>query len=202
MWEAYELGNEDFLWSCIAFNGGIAGQQQAPCGAISAAAVCLGLYHRCSLADRQRAKQSRLDARQEANKLVGAFTEKFGTIICHDLIGIDFSRPEEYRRFQESNISQEKCDKFVQFIIEKLYEFDEKQSSVKVPEKVVIYTSPDCPSCTEAKKDLEERGVNYEEISIENNPGAVKEVMRLSNGAGIVPIIVTGQEVKIGFGLG
>lgn len=202
MWEAYELGNEDFLWSCIAFTGGIAGQQQAPCGAISASVVCLGLHHRCSLADKQRAKQSRLDARQDANKLVGAFTEKFGSIICRDLVGLDFSKPEEYRQFQELNIAKEKCDKFVQFVIEKLYEFDEKQSSVKIPEKVVIYTSPDCPSCVEAKKDLEERGVTYEEISTEDNPRAIEEVMRLSNGTGIVPVIVTGQEVKIGFGCG
>jgi C_GCAxxG_C_C family probable redox protein len=202
MWEAYELGNEDFLWSCIAFTGGIAGQQQAPCGAISASVVSLGLHHRCPLTDKQRTKQSRLEARQDANMLVGAFTEKFGSITCHDLLGLDFSKPEEYRQFQESNISQEKCDKFVQFVIEKLYEFDEKRGSVKAPEKVVIYTSANCPSCDEAKKDLEERGVPYEEISTEGNPRAVEEVMRLSNGTGIVPIIVTGEEVKIGFGCG
>ena len=202
MWEAYELGNEDLLWAGIAFNGGIAGQQQAPCGAVSASAVCLGLRHRCSLADKQRAKQSRLDARQNAHELVRDFTEKFGTIICRDLIGIDFSKPDAYRQFQESNISKEKCDKYVQFVIEKLYEFDEKRSLTKTPEKVVIYTSANCPPCNEAKKDLEERGVPYEEISTEGNPRAVEEVMRLSNGTGIVPIIVTGQEVKIGFGCG
>ena len=202
MWEAYELGNEDFLWSCIAFNGGIAGQQQAPCGAISAAAVCLGLHYRCPLTDKQRAKQSRLEARQDADKLVRDFTEKFGSIICRDLLGLDFSRPEEYLKFQESDISKEKCDKFVQFVIEKLYELDEKHSSVTVPEKAVIYTSANCPSCEEAKKDLEERGVPYEEISTVDNPKAVEEVMRLSNGTGIVPIIVTGKEVKVGFGCG
>jgi len=27
MWEAYGLNNEDILWTCSAFNGGIAGQQ-------------------------------------------------------------------------------------------------------------------------------------------------------------------------------
>jgi C_GCAxxG_C_C family probable redox protein len=90
MWEAHELGNEDMLWAGIAFNGGIAGQQCAPCGAVSASAVCLGLLHRCSLADKQKAKQSRLDARQDASELVKDFTEKFGTIVCRDLIGLDF----------------------------------------------------------------------------------------------------------------
>ena len=200
MWEAYEFGNEDFLWSCIAFTGGIAGQQQAPCGAISAAAVCLGLHYRCPLTDKRRAKQSRLQVREDADKLVRAFREKFGSIVCRDLLGLYFCKPEEYRVFQESEISKEKCDKFVQFVIEKLYELDEKRSSLKTPEKVIIYTSANCPSCDEAKKDLEERGVPYEEISTVDNPKAVEEVMRLSNGTGIVPIIVSGQEVKVGFG--
>ncbi len=126
MWEAYELGNEDMLWSCIAFNGGIGGQQQAPCGAVSASAVCLGLRHRCSLDEMEKAKQARLDARQDASELVRSFTEKFGSIICRDLLGFDFSDAKAYRQFQESGVWKEKCDNYVRFIIEKLYELDER----------------------------------------------------------------------------
>jgi len=202
MWEAYELGNEDMLWSGIAFNGGIAGQNQAPCGAVSASAVCLGLRHRCSLADKQRAKQARLDAREDASELVKSFSEKFGAIICRDLIGFDFSKPEAYRQFQESGIGKDKCDNYVQFVIEKLYELDERRNVARAPQKVVIYTTPGCPFCAAAKQDLEERGVSYEEISTENNPKVIEEVMRLSNGTGIVPILVSGDEVKVGFGGG
>ena len=128
MWEAYELGDEDMLWTCIAFNGGIGGQQQAPCGPVSASTVCLGLRHRCSLAEKEKAKQARLDARQDASELVKSFTEKFGTIICRDLVGLDFSKPGAYRQFLESGIWQEKCDNYVQFAIEKLYELDERPS--------------------------------------------------------------------------
>ncbi len=124
MWETYELGNEDVLWAGTAFNGGIGGQQQAPCGAISASAVCLGLRYRCSPADKERAQRARLDARQDASELVKSFSEKYGTIICLDLLGLDFSNPEEYRQFRESGISREKCDKYVEFVIEKLYELD------------------------------------------------------------------------------
>ena len=126
MWEAYELGDEDLLWAAVAFNGGIAGQQQAPCGAVSASAVCLGFRHRCSLAEKQRAEQARLSARQDASELVKSFTEKFGTIICRDLLGFDFSDAEAARRFRESGIWKEKCDNYVQFVIEKLYELDRK----------------------------------------------------------------------------
>jgi C_GCAxxG_C_C family probable redox protein len=202
MWEAYELGNEDLLWSCIAFNGGIAGQNQAPCGAVSAAAVCLGLSNRCSLADKPRAKQARLDAREDAAELVRSFTDNFGAISCRDLTGFDFSRPEAYRQFQESGTWKDKCDKYVQFVIEKLYDLDERRSVARAPQKVVIYTKAGCGFCAAAKQDLEERGISYEEIGTENNPKIIEEVMRLSNGTGIVPILVIDNEVKVGFGGG
>ena len=68
--------------------------------------------------------------------------------------------------------------------------------------KVIVYTKPGCPYCAAAMKDLEGRGVSYEEVSTENNPKALEEVKRLSNGEGIVPILVMGDEVKVGFGGG
>jgi len=126
MWEAYELDNEDLLWASTAFSAGIGGQQQAPCGAVSSAAVCLGLRHRCPLAEKDRAEQARLDARQDASELVRSFTEKFGTIICRDLLGLDLSNPEVRRQFRESGIWKEKCDNYIQFVIEKLYELDDR----------------------------------------------------------------------------
>ncbi len=196
------MDNEDILWTCIAFNGGIAGHQSAPCGAISASTVCLGLRHRWPLTDKQRAKQERLDAREDASQLVKSFTERFGTIVCRDLIGLDFSKPEAYRYFQESGVWKDKCSKYVEFVIKKLYELDEKRSIARAPQKAILYTRPDCPFCAEAKQDLEERGASYEEISIEVTPKAVEEVMRLSSGTGVVPILVSGDEVKVGFGGG
>ena len=126
MWEAYGLDNEDLLWSCTAFQGGIGGQREAVCGAISAAAVCLGLRHRCSLAEEQRAQQARVDVRNEASELVQSFSKKYGDIICQDLVGVDLSDSEIARQFRESGMWEEKCNTYVQFAVEKLYELDEK----------------------------------------------------------------------------
>jgi glutaredoxin 3 len=162
----------------------------------------VGLRHRCPLTNKQRAKQERLDAREDASQLVRSFIERFGAITCRDLIGLDFSKPEAYRAFQESGISNDKCYKYVEFVIEKLYELDNKRSVARTTQKIVLYTKPGCPFCAEAKQDLEERGLYYEEISIEGNPKAVEEVMHLSRGTGIVPILVNGDEVKVGFGGG
>jgi C_GCAxxG_C_C family probable redox protein len=202
MWESNGLANEDLLWAGITFTGGIGGQQQAPCGAISAAAICLGLRHSYYATDKKKAKQARLDARQHANELIKTFIEKFGAISCLELVGIDFSRPGNYQHFQESGISKEKCDRYVEFVIGKLYEMDTKMNAIQVPKQVTIYTKPGCPYCAAAKQDLEERGVTYEELSIQDNPKVAQEVMRLSDGKGIVPILVIGEEIKVGFGGG
>ena len=124
MWEAYGLENEDILWTCGRFFGGIGGYQKAPCGAVSASAVCLGLRHRCSTDDEEKVRQAKRDAGEKAGKVVRSFAEEFGTIICQDLLGVDFSDPKAARRFFESGEGEGKCNSYVQFIVEKLYELD------------------------------------------------------------------------------
>ena len=125
MWEAYDLKNEDFLWSCIPFMGGISSQQQAPCGAVSASAVSLALRHRCSLEDREGSKKARTTIRKHAGEVVKGFNDTFGDITCGNLLGIDFSEPGGYQRFQESGIWKDKCHKYIEFIVEKLYELED-----------------------------------------------------------------------------
>ena len=68
-----------------------------------------------------------------------------------------------------------------------------------MPEKVIIYTSPGCPYCAAAKEELARRGITYQEISTHNNPKAQAEVMRLTNGRGIVPVVVDGNSVQVGY---
>jgi hypothetical protein len=128
MWETYNMGNEDFLWAGIPFNGGISGHQLAPCGAISASAISLGLIHRCSLADKEKAKQARNTIRLQADKLVADFTKEFGDITCRNLLGLDFTVPGAYQKFQESGKSKDTCEKYVLYVIEKLYSFEQEKS--------------------------------------------------------------------------
>jgi len=129
MWETYGLGNEDFLWAGISFMGGIGGEQQAPCGAVSASAVSLGLRHRCSLADKEKVKQARNTVRRYSGKLVRDFTRQFGDITCRGLLGIDFSKPGEYQKFLESGVGKDTCEKYVQYVIEKLYQFEDEKDA-------------------------------------------------------------------------
>jgi C_GCAxxG_C_C family probable redox protein len=133
LWEAYGLKNKDLLWAGTTFRGGIAGQQQAPCGAVSAAAIALGLRHRCYNADKKKAEQARNKACEDAAELVKSFEEKYGAITCYGLLGIDLRDEEAMKRAREAGIFEEKCQKQVQFVIEKLYEIEKKRSpSLKI----------------------------------------------------------------------
>jgi hypothetical protein len=128
MWEAYDLENEDFLWAGIPFLGGIGGFQNAPCGVVSAAAVCLGLRHRCPLEDKERAHQARQAVRGFSAMIVTEFNARFGDITCQGLIGMDFSKPGEYKKFLDSGIWKDKCIKYVEFMVEKLYGLEENRA--------------------------------------------------------------------------
>ncbi len=130
MWEAYGLKNEDLLWAGTAFRGGIAGQQQAPCGAVSGAALALGLRHRRSTKDWQKAEKARQAACDEAAAYVKKFEKKFGSITCIGLLGVDFNDKAAMKRATDSGINEGKCERHVEFAIEELYKIEEKRGTV------------------------------------------------------------------------
>lgn len=129
MWESSELGSEDLLWSATNFMGGIAGQRDAVCGAVSGAAVYLGLRHRVPLVDKERADKARWLSRAQMSDVVLSFSRQYGSITCGALVGIDFSDPVAVQRYRDSGQWLTKCTGYVQFIIEKLYELEAKQGT-------------------------------------------------------------------------
>jgi C_GCAxxG_C_C family probable redox protein len=128
MCEAYGLKNKDLLWAGAVFMGGIAGQQQAPCGAISGAAIALGLRHRCSLKDKDKVEKARKAAYDEAAEYVSSFQKRFGSITCIGLLGVDFNDEAAMKKARETGLFDGKCEKHVEFAIEKLYELEDKRN--------------------------------------------------------------------------
>lgn len=68
--------------------------------------------------------------------------------------------------------------------------------------KVTIYTKEGCPYCAAAKKHYTEQGVAFDEIDVFAEAGAKEKVLELTKGQRIVPVIVEGDDIKIGFGGG
>ncbi len=67
--------------------------------------------------------------------------------------------------------------------------------------EVIIYTKPGCPYCASAKEHYTKEGIPFKEIDVYDVPGAKEKAIELA-GKSIVPVIVDGDEVKVGFGGG
>lgn len=64
--------------------------------------------------------------------------------------------------------------------------------------EVTIYTKAGCPYCEAAKKDLGGRNIRFEEMDLDKRPEAKEKVVKLS-GRRLVPVIVDGDSITVGF---
>jgi glutaredoxin len=58
---------------------------------------------------------------------------------------------------------------------------------------ITIYSTTWCPDCRRAKNFLKERGVEFREVNIEEDPDAEDLVLRVNHGRRKVPTIQTGD---------
>jgi C_GCAxxG_C_C family probable redox protein len=126
MWEAYGWKDEDLLWAATVMRGGMGGQQRGTCGAVAAAGVCLGLRHRWPLDDKDAAEKAREAAAAEAKELADEFIKKFGAMSCLDLVGMEITGPESLERAKKAGVL-DRCNDYIRFVIDKLYELEEKR---------------------------------------------------------------------------
>jgi glutaredoxin 3 len=62
---------------------------------------------------------------------------------------------------------------------------------------VTLYTTTDSTFCAAARADLEDRGVPYTEIDVTRNPERIPELLKLTGGRRIVPVIVDGAQIRV-----
>ena len=67
--------------------------------------------------------------------------------------------------------------------------------------QVKIYTTATCVYCKGAKEYFKEKGVEYEEINLSENPGRVQEMVQMT-GQMAVPVILIDGKIIIGFDRG
>ena len=64
---------------------------------------------------------------------------------------------------------------------------------------IIVYTHPDCAYSSAAKMDYRRNKTTYTEIDLSKQPDKVDELLSLTNGERITPVIVCGDQVTIGF---
>ncbi|MEN9916706.1 MAG: glutaredoxin 3 [Pseudomonadota bacterium] len=61
--------------------------------------------------------------------------------------------------------------------------------------KVVIYTTPGCPYCADAKELLNKKGVKYEEIQVDKDPDKLAEMVKLSQRRSVPQIFIDKKSI-------
>ena len=99
--------------AAMAFNGGIA-YSGGPCGAITGAALAVGMLAEQRIADHARAK---LIARELVHDTMAAFEAAHGSTACRELIGYDLRAPGEHEAFLESGLWREACASQIRTVV-------------------------------------------------------------------------------------
>ena len=66
-----------------------------------------------------------------------------------------------------------------------------------VPAPVLLYTKAGCPYCAAKRAELVARGVAVREIDVTERPEAVPELLKVTRGRRIVPVVVEGGRIEI-----
>jgi C_GCAxxG_C_C family probable redox protein len=102
------LPHEQCFRVAAAFGAGL-GRSGDLCGAVSGALLVLGL--RFSSASPDPAAKERTYA--VAREFLSAFRERFGSLLCRELLGCDLSTPEGWKAAQEADMHHTVCPRFV-----------------------------------------------------------------------------------------
>jgi glutaredoxin 3 len=62
---------------------------------------------------------------------------------------------------------------------------------------VLLYLLPDCPYCARERAALAARGVEVREIDVRARPEVIPELMKLTGGRRIVPVVVDGTGIHV-----
>lgn len=100
----------------MALNGGIA-YTGGPCGAVTGAALAVGLLAEARIADHRVAKRV---ARELVAGLADAFVAEHGSLACRELTGFDLRAPGGHDAFLASGAWRESCMRQIDFAVRRL----------------------------------------------------------------------------------
>jgi C_GCAxxG_C_C family probable redox protein len=107
------------LTSVAGYLGGGMVRMGQVCGALSGAAVTLGLRDRLTAQEQQKNSTATFGALQ---RLLRGFESEFGAVTCRELLGCDISSPEGFREAKRCH-ALSRCPEYVAWVCDRLNEF-------------------------------------------------------------------------------
>jgi C_GCAxxG_C_C family probable redox protein len=114
--EVFGLPEAQDSAAAMALNGGLA-YSSGPCGAVSGAALALGLLGAERIKDHREAKAT---ARRLTAKLMDDFSREFGAADCRALTGVDLRTEAGHREFIDSGMWRDRCMRQIEFVVKRL----------------------------------------------------------------------------------
>lgn len=62
---------------------------------------------------------------------------------------------------------------------------------------VTLYVKTGCPYCAAMREDLDSKGTDYNEVNVKETPAVVPELLKLTGGRRLVPVLVDGTNVAV-----
>ena len=85
------------------------------CGAVGGAMLAIGArYGACEPNDEESDRRMRAKVKEFQDQ----FTERFGTTFCRELLGYDFSKPEEIMKASQAGVMMAQCPDYVSGALE------------------------------------------------------------------------------------
>jgi len=113
---AYGLDDPMDSAAAVALNGGVA-YSGGLCGAITGAALAVGMLAERRIADHVAAKRV---ARELVAETLDAFRDEHGAVDCRDLIGYDLRTPDGHDAFLASGVWRDGCMRQIEFVVGRL----------------------------------------------------------------------------------
>ena len=64
-------------------------------------------------------------------------------------------------------------------------------------QKLTLYVKTGCPYCAAKRKEFQDSGTKFSEINVTERPDVIPELLKLTKGERLVPVIVDGANVTI-----
>jgi glutaredoxin len=63
--------------------------------------------------------------------------------------------------------------------------------------RITLYVSADGPCCAAKRAELQARGVSFAEVDVSARPDAIPELLKLTGGRRVVPVVVEGTRILV-----
>lgn len=66
-----------------------------------------------------------------------------------------------------------------------------------MPERITLYVKTGCPYCASMRRKLTDQGASFSEVNVSERPEVVPELLKLTRGRRIVPVVVSGARIEV-----